>query len=286
MQAPIDLNRVRAFAEVHQAGSFSIAAKRLGVPRSTVSRAISALEEDTGVRLFHRTTRTVTTTAAGLALFERVAPSLASLDRSLSDLPDALETPTGTLRITTTIDLGATLVASVVARFMARHQGVRVDVHLGGAVVDLVKDRFDLAVRFAASKLQSSSLVARRLGGVRFQLYASPAYLARRGTPKSEDDLAEHDLVGLPGTRSPARTTCDDKIFAREVVRGGGGIALLPTYLANEDLAAGRIVRVLPTRTVTSGAIFLVQPSQKLVPRRVTLFREVLLEQLRQQPLS
>jgi len=286
MSAPIDLNRVRAFAEVHQAGSFSIAAKRLGVPRSTVSRAVSALEEDAGVRLFHRTTRTVTTTPAGAALFERIAPSLASLERSLAELPDALEEPSGTLRITTTVELGTTLVAAAVARFTARHDGVRVDVHLGGAVVDLVKDRFDLAIRSAAKTLQSSSLVARRIGTVRFQLYATPAYLARRGTPTRQDDLAGHDLVGLPGTLRPARTTCDDKLFARELVRAGAGIALLPTYLAAEDVVAARLVRVLPSHTVTSGGVFLVQPSQKLVPRRVSLFREVLLEHVRQHPLS
>ena len=286
MLAPIDLNRVRAFVEVHQAGSFSIAAKRLGVPRSTVSRAVSALEDDTGVRLFQRTTRAVTTTPAGLALFERVAPSLASLERAFADLPDALEAPTGTLRITTTVDLGASLVAAAIARFTARHQDVRVDVHLGGTVVDLVRDRFDLAVRFATGKLASSSLVARRLGAVRFQHYASPGYLARRGTPKSEAELTGHNLVALPGTGDDATITCDDKIFARAVIRAGGGIGLLPTYLADEDVATGRLVRVLPSHTVKSGAVFLVQPSQKLVPRRVSLFRDVLLELLRQRPLA
>jgi DNA-binding transcriptional LysR family regulator len=286
MDAPIDLNQVRAFAAVHQAGSFSTAAKRMGVPRSTLSRAVSALEEGTRVRLFQRTTRTVTTTAAGLALFERIAPSLASIERSLADLPDALEAPTGVLRLTTTVDLGTTLVAPVVAQFEARHPDVRVEVQLGGAVVDLVKERFDLALRFAPGKLASSTLVARRLGEVRFQYFASPGYLARRGTPRSEAELAAHDLIALPGSKRPARTTCDDKMFARELARAGGGIALLPSYLAAEDLTAGRLVRVLPGHSAVSGAVYLVQPSQKQVPRRVALFREVLLERLRQHPLA
>lgn len=285
MNAPIDLNQVRAFAAVHQAGSFSTAAKQLGVPRSTLSRAVSALEEETGVRLFQRTTRTVTTTAAGLALFERVAASLASIERSLADLPEALEAPTGTLRLTTTVDLGVTLVAPVVAQFEARHPDVRVEVQLGGAMVDLVKERFDLALRVASGKLASSSLVARRLGEVRFQYYASPGYLARRGTPRTEEELTGHDRISLRGEKRPGRTTCDDKLFARELARAGGGIALLPSYLASDDLEAGRLVRVLPGRSMASGAVFLVQPSQKQVPRRVSLFREMLLERLRQHPL-
>lgn len=286
VNAPIDLNQVRAFAAIHQAGSFSTAAKRMGVPRSTLSRAVSALEEETGVRLFQRTTRTVTTTAAGLALYERVAPSLASIERSLAELPEALEGPSGTLRLTATVDLGMTLVAPVVAQFEALHPEVRVEVQLGSAVVDLVKDRFDLAIRVAAGKLTSSSLVAKRLGEVRFQHYASPAYLARRGTPRSEAELASHDAIALPGMKGPARTSCDDKLFARELARAGGGIALLPSYLVGDDLEAGRLVRVLPSHTVGGGAVYLVQPSQKGVPRRVALFREVLLERLRRHPLA
>jgi DNA-binding transcriptional LysR family regulator len=286
VNAPIDLNRIRACAEVHRTGSFSVAARHLGVPRSTISRAVAALEEDTGVRLFHRTTRAVSTTPAGLALFERVGPLLASLDRSLADLSDAFEEPSGTLRITTTVDLGATLLAEAVARYTARHPAVQIEVNLSGAVVDLVRERFDLAVRFAMGKLESSTLVARRLGTVRFEFYASPAYMARKGAPKNESDLASHDLVGLRRGQRPARTICDDKLFAREVARAGGGIAMLPAYLAAEDVADGRLVRILPNLAQTVGAVFLVLPSQKLVPRRVSLFRDLLLEQIRRRPLG
>lgn len=282
----MDLNRLRAFAEVHRASSFSVAAKRLGIPRSTVSRSITALEEDAGVRLFQRTTRSVSTTPAGLALFERIGPSLASIERSMADLPESLAGPSGLLRVTTTVDLGTALVAPVVARFSARHPDVRVDVRLGGAVVDLVKDRIDVAVRFAAGKLPSSSLVARRLGSVGFQLYASPSYVARRGLPRTEADLASFDVVGLPGTRPAGRTTCDDKLFARELLRSGGGIGYLPTYLADRDVAEGLLVRVLPSHVIASGAVYLVQPTQKLVPQRTQLFCDALVEHVRQHPLA
>ncbi|HEY0135368.1 MAG TPA: LysR family transcriptional regulator [Nannocystis sp.] len=290
MAAPIDLNLVRAFVGVHETGSFSAAAQRLGVPRSTVSRAVATLEQATGTLLFHRTTRSVTTTPAGIALFDRVAPSLAALDASLAELPETIEAPRGTLRLTTSADLGMTLLAEAVARFTARHPEVRVEVHLGRAIVDLVRERFDLALRFSPGPLRDSSLVARRLGPVVFALYAAPQYLARRGAPRSLTDLHAHESVGLGGAPdSPLpdpRTTCDDKFFAREVLRAGAGIGLLPTYLADADLASGALVRVLPRWELRRGAVYLVQPGRKHVPARVTAFRELLLEVMRQRPLA
>lgn len=299
MTATIDLNLVRAFVGVHETGSFSGAASRLGVPRSTVSRAVSALEASAGVQLFHRTTRKVTTTTAGLQLFDRVAPSLSTLEGALTGLADALETPSGTLRITTSPDLGTTTVAETVAAFTARYPEARVEVHLGSAVVDLVRERFDLALRFARGRLGDSSLIARKVGDVTLCLYAAPSYLARRGAPRHVEDLAAHDWVALPGSatlgaaaslskRSGARvrTTCDDKFFAREVLRAGGGIGLLPSYFADPDVAEGRLVRVLPRSVMKQGAVYLLWPSQKLVPRRVSVFRELLLEAFRQRPLT
>ncbi len=296
MTATIDLNLVRAFVGVHEAGSFSAAADRLGVPRSTVSRAVSALEDRVGVRLFHRTTRNVTTTASGLELFARVASPLSTIDTSLTDLPDALEAPTGTVRLTTSPDLGTTVVAEAVARYTDRYPAARVEVHLTSTVVDLVRERFDLALRFAAGPLKGAALVALKLGAVRFHLYAAPAYLARRGTPRTLADLANHAIVALPrgplaatsmpAEAAPACTTCDDKFFVRELLRAGGGIGLLPSYLADADLLAGTLVRVLPRFASTPGAVYLVQPSRKQVPRRVSLLADLLLEHFRQRPLA
>ncbi len=290
MAAPVDLNLIRAFTGVHEAGSFSAAAERLGVPRSTVSRAVSALEASTGLLLFHRTTRKVTTTAAGLALFDRVAPALSRIEASLADLPDAAASPSGTLRLTTTVDLGTTVLAEAVARFTARYPETRVEVHLGPAVVDLVQGNFDLALRFAAGRLRDSSLVARKIGAVAFHLFAAPAYLGRRGTPRTLADLKSHETIALGGAKdlptAGARTVCDDKFFAREVVRAGGGIGLLPSYLADADLAAGTLVRVLPRWELRRGAVFLVQPGRKHVPLRVSAFAELLSELFRQRPLA
>jgi DNA-binding transcriptional LysR family regulator len=175
-----------------------------------------------------------------------------------------------------------------------------VDVQLTPAVVDLVREGIDLAVRVVQHRLRGASLVARRVGTVTVQLYASPSYLARRGTPRDPGDLAAHDGIAFRGPaamqpsagararRSAARprVTCDDMFFAREVVRAGGGVGALPSFIADLDVAAGRLVRVLPRWLVTTGQVYLVRPSRKHVPRAVTAFSDLVLELLHQRPLS
>lgn len=299
MVAPIDLNQLRAFTAVHGRGSFSAAASELGVPRSTVSRAVASLEEALGLRLFQRTTRQVQATPAGVALFARVAPSLRALDASLRELPEAEETPAGRLRITATADVGTVVLAEAVSRYTTRYPRVQVEMHFDDEVVDLVQGGFELALRVTSRTLRSSSsLTARKLGDLVVQLYASPAYLARRGAPRQPRELAAYDWVSFTGPRPltrmlderelrtiEPRVVCRDAFFAREVLRTGGGVGLLPAFLADVDVAAGTLVRVLPRWRLRAGAAYLVQPVGKHRSRRVTAFVELLFELLRQRPL-
>jgi len=283
MVAPIDLNLLRAFATVHETGSFSAAAAKLGVPRSTVSRAVSALEDVTGAALFHRTTRKVAITEDGRALFERVATSLANLDDALSDLPEQREEPSGHLRVTSTVDLGVVVLAEAVTRFSARYPKVTTEVLLSPNVVDLAREKMDVALRVAPKTLPPGPYVARRVGSVSVQLFASPSYLARRGTPKNTGDLGEHALVGYQ--RGSARVLSEDMLFVREVLRKHGGIGTLPSFLAAEDVVAGLLVRVLPKQEIAAARVYLAMPKRKHVPARVTAFRDLVIEVLRQRPL-
>ncbi len=297
--ATIDLNLVRAFVAVHATGSFSAAAERLGVPRSTVSRAVAALEASLGVRLFHRTTRSVSPSTAGDALFDRVAPPLLALEGSLGDLPERESVPSGLLRVTTTADLGAALLAAACARFTERYPQTRVEAHLGAQLVDLVRDGFDLALRVLVTPPRDSSLVARKVGVIDLQLHASPAYLARRGTPREMGDLAAHDWVGYRGQdrlvlsgpageaviEREARIAADDMSFLRAALRAGAGIGPVPLFLAEADVVSGALVPVLPEWVSHTGTVYLVQPGRKHVPRKVTAFGEVLVEVLRGSPL-
>lgn len=295
---PIDLSQLSLFIAVAEGNGFSRAARSLGVPKSTLSRGIARLEAVLGRQLFYRTTRQVTLTTAGAALYERVAPRVAELRQAIGTLPVPHEAPAGVLRLSAPNDLGVSFLADVGTRFCARFPHVRLDVVLTTRRVDLVAERFDAALR-ATARLEDSSLVARKLRTVEMQLFASPEYLARRGTPRGLPELAGHDLVQFRGFHGPvhlcgpadttlrkltARIVADDFAFVREVLRGGGGIGLLPSILARDDLALGALVRVLPRYLAARSALYFVHPAARHVPPTVTAFRDFVVELLAEQP--
>jgi DNA-binding transcriptional LysR family regulator len=290
----MDLNLLTVFEAVARTSSFSAAAKELGIPKSSASRAIARLENDLSVQLLFRTTRQVSLSAAGTALYDRLTPLLRAVKAALGELPEREEAPSGTLRVTAPVDLGVLFLAEVVTRYTARYPAVSVDLHLTGRVVDLVGEGFDVALRVAA-KLEDSSLIARRAAPVLLHLFASPLYLARRGTPRSEEELGAHDWVVFRGgpqqlrvsapragpVGRPARIACDDLLFVRDAVRAGAGIGLLPTFVAEADLVAGRLVRIVPRFERAAGNLFVVTPAAKHVPRKVTAFRDLVQEMLK-----
>jgi DNA-binding transcriptional LysR family regulator len=158
----MDLDLLRFFVTVAETASFSVAARKLGVTKSSVSRGVAALEAALGAQLLHRTTRTVALSTAGSELYQRTAPALAAIRAALGSLPERDEHPSGILRITAPNDLGATLLSEVTVRFLARYPQVKVDVRLTNRKVDLVAEGFDLAVRAATGKLADSSLLRGR----------------------------------------------------------------------------------------------------------------------------
>lgn len=291
----IDLNLLPMFVAVADTRSFSSAARRLGVPKSTVSRGIAAMETNLKTRLFHRSTRQVSLSTAGVALYDRVAASLAALQQSVADVPDADAQPSGILRVTAPGDIGTTLLAEMMARFALRYPKISVDMRLSSAVVDIVAEGIDVAVRIATKPLKDSQLAAYNMGNVVLGVYGSPNYLARRGTAKSVEELEANEWVvfrqapiirlecpgGQVSVKAKGQVVCDDMMFAREMAAAGVGLAILPVYLAHEYVLAGRLSRVLPKHKVNSGNLWLVCPDAKHIPRKVTVFREFLTEQLK-----
>ena len=290
----MDLNLISVFQAVAEAASFSAGAKKLGVRRSSVSRSIAALERELGVQLFNRTTRSVALTTAGTALLAKVRPQLLALEEALGSLPEREEEPSGQLRLTASGDIGSIVLPQIIAGFGLRYPAVQIDVRLTSQTVDLVGEGFDLALR-AGVKLEDSSLVARRLTPIGFGLFASPTYLARAGTPRTAEDALEHDWVAFRGFKLPAalvslkkkpRVVGDDMLFLHGTVRAGAGIGLMPTFLAQPDLAVGTLVRVLPKLEQTIGALYLVHPPAQHVARKVIAFRDYVLQHLEQHPLA
>jgi DNA-binding transcriptional LysR family regulator len=293
----MDLNRVSAFVRVVHDGSFTAAAKALGLPKSSVSRSVAQLEQDLGIRLLHRTTRQLHLTDAGAAYYERVSRALGDIGEATAAASDTQSELSGVVRVTAPVDLGVWALAPIVARFIRKHPKIRVEISLTGRVVDLVGEGFDLAVR--AGPLRDSSLIARRVGDLQSVAYASPKYLQRRGEPNDLADLASHDCVLFRSNSGKARwelartddgtlenvevtgpVASDDLSFVRKAVLAGCGIGVLPTFLCGRAELDGKLVRVLRHWVLRGAVLHIAYPSTRFVPQRVILLREYLLREL------
>ncbi|XXF80669.1 LysR family transcriptional regulator [Myxococcaceae bacterium GXIMD 01537] len=284
------LDDMAVFAEVVKAGGITAAATRLGLRKSTVSRRLAALEERLGTRLLERNTRRLRLTEAGReyhAHCVRLVTEARAVNRALSE---SRGTPHGTLRVATVSLLGE-LLTPLIADFLLRHPQVRVEVSLAQAHVDLVAEEYDVALR--TGPLVDSSLMARRLGLMRTGYFASPAYLARRGTPRTPDDLPTHEcvLVAEPGSEEiwfftgprGARTVpVSGRLQVPSVraglaaARAGLGLVRLPTVLAADDLRAGLLLPVLEAASPPGLPVHAVYPSSRQLPSKVRAFLDAL----------
>lgn len=286
------LDEIAMFARVAANGTFAEAARQLGVPKSTLSRAISRLEDAKGVQLLQRGARSISLTEAGRRFFVQVAPHLGALDEATLAMGKEPELITGTLRVSGPASSGD-LLGDLFVRFGARHPGVRLEIELSQRRVDLVREGFDMALR-GTPRLAGDVLVARKLLSAELRLFASPSYVARRGTPRSIEDLADHDLVAyLPvfaRTRvkpealgrafDGARAATNELDMLRCMLRAGGGVGPLTATHAAADLAQGALVRVLPEWSHGFGILYAVYPAARHVPRKVIALRDFLVEAL------
>jgi DNA-binding transcriptional LysR family regulator len=289
------LEELRILVEVAESGSLSAAAKKLGVPKSTVGRAVRRIEDDLGVALVRRMTKGPVLTEPGRVLAHMAAPHIAALRDAPAALGRTASEAYGLLRIATLSDVGAFVLAPLLPSFLARHPRVRPEVTLGLAPVELAREGFDVGIRVAMSaSLPSSSLIAKKLGAVNIAFYASPQYAARRELPKRLQDIHDHDIIGFfPGDKnvfsitSPRGTaklelrphvSGNDFFFVREAIVSGLGVGPLPWFIAKHELAAGRAVRVLPDHQMTLGTLYVVYPQTKPLPPKVRAFTSHLRE--------
>jgi DNA-binding transcriptional LysR family regulator len=290
----LSLDDLAVFVRVVERGGFAAAARELRVPTSTVSRAIERLEARAEARLLHRTTRSVRPTSEGRELFTSVASPVAALRSAARSVEPVTRQPTGRLRVSVPGDLFATFLAEVMVAFAERYPLVGLDFKLTNEPSDLVNEGLDVALR-AAARLPDSSLVVRKLGQLEHRLYASPDYLRKHGAPKSIAELSSHRCIvfrGVELTRTwrlrNSRGDVDVKIrgamggddfaFVRAAAIAGGGIGLLPHLLGSTDEANERLVRVLPELSARGATLYIVYPSAKKVPLRVTAFRDFVVE--------
>lgn len=287
------LDELGVLVTVAEAGSLSAAAKQLGVPKSTVGRAIARIEADLGVSLVRRMARGPALTEQGLVLASRAAPHVAALRDATAALGRESSEAYGLLRVTAPSDVGAHLIAPLLSGFLTRYPRVRVEIEHTLRVVDLVREGVDLAIRVTLGRLPASTLIARKLAPMNVALYAGTQYAARHDLPKHPEDLAKHDQVGFyPGGNTLAlegpkgivkvevkgRASANDFFFLREAIAAGVGIGPLPWFLASHELAAGRITRVLPEYRGAGGTAYVVYPPAKPLSPKLVQFCAHLLQ--------
>ncbi len=289
----IDLNALAVFAEVAEAGSFTQGAQALGVPKGSVSRKISALEAALGVRLLNRTTRKVSLTDIGRLYYEQCRKGLDELDAAARLIDASRAAPRGTLRISAPADFGGGRFGALIEAFLKTYEQVNIELLLSDDYVDLIEQRIDLA--FRSGTLEDSTLIARRLGPTRRILCASPDYLALRGTPETLGELQNHDCIvhgrtadnahwrfsgpdGAVSVRVNARVAANGMSFLRSLAVRGLGIVLYPEAIARDDIAHGRLSRVLEEYASAESAIYALYPSGRHVSPNVRAFLDMAAE--------
>ncbi|MDC0744936.1 LysR family transcriptional regulator [Polyangium mundeleinium] len=291
----MDLNQILVFVRVVQAGSFSAAARHLGLPKSTVSRKISELEERMGARLLQRTTRKLSLTDAGRIYYERTAAILGEIEEAEQAVGRLQAAPRGLLRVT--VPLGFDMLGPIVAEFLERHPDVQIQMVCTDRRVDLVEERFDMAIR--AGPLQDSMLVARHLGTAKTALVAAPSYCKRHGIPQTPADLQKHSCVAFGVNATPnvwifesggkrtevritPRLTVNDQELIREAVLAGVGIAWLPEHLYTDGLRKGHLRRLLPEWGAPADVpVHALYPTTRQLSPKVVAFIDLVAKRIR-----
>ncbi|OZI50379.1 LysR family transcriptional regulator [Bordetella genomosp. 5] len=289
---------MQVFVEVADRGSLSAAAAHLDMSRAMVSRYLAELEEWVGVRLLHRTTRRLSLTPAGAETLPRCRRML----DLVGDMRDAVATPEasprGLLRVTAPMSFGTSQLVGVVSEFVGRYPGAAVDLMLVDRAVNLVEERVDLAVRITNDV--DPNLIARHLADCRSLVCAAPAYLERAGLPARAEDLSLHnclthsyygrslwrfvrdgETVDVPVS---GNITANEAVVLMRAALGGAGIALLPTYLAAPEVAAGRLRAILPECEPQVLGIHGVYASRRQMPLILRAMLDFLVERLGSAP--
>jgi DNA-binding transcriptional LysR family regulator len=291
--SPIDLNELAVFVRVAARRSFSRAARDLGVPSSTVSRKIASLESRLGVQLVERSTRHVRVTALGAVYQSYCERALAAAEEGERTLRQLEESPRGALRVTAPHAFGELALRPIVERYVKLFPEVSFELWLTDDVIDLAAQGIDVAFRFGSAP--GASVVARVFGVATSVVCASPGYLSAREPPRAVADLAAHPLLLFGRARSPhvlrfeqggepvqvavtPRVAINNYPVLRSLCAQGHGVAILPAFYADDDLAHGRLVRVLTDAEVPAAKIMVVRPDGVKPTKTVRAFLDLVRE--------
>lgn len=297
MEKSLDLNEIAIFSCVAEESNLTRAARRLGLPKSTVSRKLTALEERLRARLLHRSPRRVELTEAGRALHMEARTALAQLGDAaerVSELGDAMR---GKIRVAVPNDFGVAMCSALFCEFSRRYPEVVIEAELSDRNVDLVHEGFDFAVRVGT--IADPSLIARQVGAIRGYLVATPEYADKHPLPQAPQELSNHRYIEFgPSARysgsvrlyGPDQEIVDVRVTSvmransllvvRDAVLSGLGIARLPTYVTCKLVAAGRLLHVMPGYFTGERSVHLIHTGRRLLPARVKVLLDFLAAEL------
>lgn len=298
-QQKLDLNDVAVFNRVAESGSFSAAARELGLPRATASRVVARLEAAVGAQLLYRTTRRVELTELGRAYHETTSEGLGLVGAAGEAVMAARAEPTGLLRVAAPINFGTMSLIPWISEFLERHEKVRISLRLVDHHIDPLAERLDVAI--LAGRQPDSSHLSRQLAVSSLILVASPRYLGRRGTPDTLEAVGAHDFVLFTSDRGSETWTLDGPggevevlVSGRINVQGphaelgaalsGLGIALLPAAVTTPYIEMGELTRVLPDYGRRGGVITAVFPANRHQPAALRAFLDFLVAKMAEKP--
>lgn len=289
----LEPNDLLLFARVAEEGSFTAASARLGLPKSTVSRRLAALEAQLGERLLLRTTRKLSLTDFGHGVLEHARQVVAEVDAAAALAQHRQAEPSGRLRISMPADFATVVLGPLMAAFVERYPAISLELDLTPRRVDLIGENFDLALRMG-DLTDDATLAARQVASFTMGLYAAPAYLKQRGRPSEPEALMEHDTLRLlartgepiPWVLSrgearwqgtpPGRATANSPELLAQLARSGVGIAVVADHFAEPYVARGELTPVLPDWTLPPSTAWAVFPGRRLMPARTRVFLDAL----------
>ncbi len=290
----LDLNQIATFVRVVDAGSFSRAAQQLGLPTSTMSHRVKALEQKLGATLLLRSTRRLGLTPEGERFFQEARRGIEALRNAELSLSAAALIPSGRLRIAAPVDIGDAMMAALLSRVRRELPRVSLDLRLSNRALNLISGEIDVAIH--PGRLLDTNVVARRVGWIRWQLYASAAYLANCTPPRTPAELSAHALVEFRLLGSThwrlhkagstervalsGKTVLDDAALVQALLEQGAGIGLLPAHVAAPAVEAGRLVPVLTDWAGTKDPLSLLTPPARFMPLAVRRFLDIASDEL------
>lgn len=290
----MDFNQVAAFIKVVQAGSFSAAARLLGLPTSTVSNRVAMLEKRLGVTLLQRTTRRLHLTDSSQIYFDHASAGLLHILDAEAAVTEAAAEPCGLLRVTAPVDVGDEILSSILCKMRMQWPKVQIELILTNRYADLVAEGIDVAIR--TGPLKDSTLVAKNVGIAHWAAFASPDYLSSAApldspqalrhhsclqfTPLGKENWTLHDAASSFTVPMLGQVLANDIGLIATMALAGNGLALLPVYLCRQACAEGRLVRVLPEWHAKADPIYIVYPRQRFMPPRLRAFINIAVEDL------